>query len=277
MGGEESGSLGSLRQSNRRRVVDTLRGLGIASRAEIARRTGLSRSTVSTIVADLANEGLVVDRDDGGASLRAAGAGRPPQPIALAPTAGTAVGIDFGKQHLAVAVSDLSHRVLAEEWREMDDDYPAETGLDAAADLVHEVLDRAGAPSERVLGVGLGLPGPIHAPSGTIGSSAILPGWAGVNARDQMQARLAASVIVENDANLGALAEAMWGAGRGAGSLVYLKVSTGIGAGLIIDGRVFPEPPGPVTVASPSRLILIQTASMPTEASNSVRSVRMKE
>jgi predicted NBD/HSP70 family sugar kinase len=237
--GEDTGSLGSLRELNRTRIVTELRRLGVASRAEIARRTGLSRSTVSTIVADLLDDGLVVNHQGDAPGPQASGAGRPPTLITLAPSAGVAVGIDFGKRHLAVAVADLSHAVLAETWREMEDDYAAPAGLDAAADLVRKLLRKAGMPRERVLGVGLGLPGPIHSPSGTVGSATILPGWVGIRVADEMQARLSLPVQVENDANLGALAEHTWGAGQGCEHLAYLKVATGIGSGLIIAGRMF--------------------------------------
>jgi predicted NBD/HSP70 family sugar kinase len=236
---DESGSLGSLRELNRGRVVTALREMGVASRADIARRTRLSRSTVSTIVGHLLDDGLVVNHEGDSPAITAAGAGRPPTLITLAPAAGAAVGIDFGKRHLAVAVAALSHTILAETWSEMPEDYPAARGLDAAADLVRKLLRRSHTPRERVLGVGMGLPGPIHTVTGTIGSSAILPGWVGVRGADEMQARLSLPVAVENDANLGALAELTWGGGRGCAHLAYLKVSNGIGAGMIVEGRLF--------------------------------------
>src|SRR5215204_7725025 len=97
---EELGAPLSLRESNRLRVIQALQILGVSSRADVARYTGLSRSTVSTIVAALQAEGIVVDRDPEGRS--AAGGGRPPAPIALYPAAGLAIGVDFGKRHLAV-------------------------------------------------------------------------------------------------------------------------------------------------------------------------------
>lgn len=233
---EESGSLGSLRESNRERVVEALRMLGVASRSEVARRTGLSRSTVSSIVADLQTEGVVVDRDDD--DRPATGGGRPPALIALDPGVGLAVGVDFGKRHLAVAVADLSHDVLAEEWREMPEDYEAEDGIRLATDLVDRVLGEAGAGRDQILGVGMGLPSPIHR-TGLVGSSAILPGWAGTRGGERMAERLGLSVRVRNDADLGALAEATWGAGRGSQTVVYLKLSHGIGAGIVIGGELF--------------------------------------
>jgi biotin operon repressor len=124
---EEPGAAPSLRESNRLRVIQALQILGVTSRADVARRTGLSRSTVSTIVAALQAEGIVVDRDADGRA--AAGGGRPPAPISLFPAAGLALGVDFGKRHLAVALADLSHELLAEEWREMPDDYDATAGM----------------------------------------------------------------------------------------------------------------------------------------------------
>src|SRR5215211_8130764 len=151
---DEPGSAPSLRASNRLRVVQALQVLGVTSRADVARHTGLSRSTVSTIVAGLQAEGMVVDRDADGRA--AAGGGRPPAMIALDPGAGLAIGVDFGKRHLAVALADLSHELLAEEWREMPDDYDANTGIERAAELVELVLGAAGADRGRVLGVGIG-------------------------------------------------------------------------------------------------------------------------
>lgn len=234
---EESAVLGSLRELNRDRVVDALRTLGVASRAEIARRTGLSRSTVSSIVADLQRSGLVVDSN--GEAQPGPRGGRPPSLIGLDRSAGAALGIDFGKRHLSVAVCDLSHTVLAEARRDMTEGYGAEEGMSVAAELVGEILEGAEIDRARVLGVGMGLPGPIHRLTGTVGSSAILPGWVGVRAADEMERRLSLPVHVENDANLGALAEFVWGAGRGSSSLTYLKVATGIGAGLVVDGELF--------------------------------------
>jgi predicted NBD/HSP70 family sugar kinase len=232
-----SGSLTSLRELNRGRVIESLRELGVASRAEIARSTGLSPATVSTLVGQLVEAGLVVDAPQR-LSRRSQG-GRPPALITLDPAAGVAIGIDFGKRHLAVAVSDLSHEILAERWRTMHEDYDARAGMDGAVKLVDEALARSGTEPDRVLGVGLGLPGPIHRSTGTVGSSAILPGWTDVRIAEVMSERLALPVHVDNDANLGALAELHWGAGQGASTLVYLKMATGIGAGLVIGGRLF--------------------------------------
>jgi predicted NBD/HSP70 family sugar kinase len=228
--------LASLREGNRKRVIDALRERGVASRAELARITDLSRSTVSTIVADLLDSGLANERD--GALDGAVHAGRPPVMVALNSKAGLALGIDFGHRHLRVAVSDLSHTVLAETWRELDVDHSADEGLDTAAAFVDDVLAEASVDRNRVIGVGMGLPAPIDRATGAVQASSILPGWVGVDAAAEASRRLGLPVEVENDANLGALAELVWGAGRGRSDLAYLKISSGIGAGLISGGRL---------------------------------------
>src|SRR5919106_6142735 len=155
----DSGSLRSLRELNRGRVIDALRDRGRASRAEIARATGLSRSTVSSIVSDLIESDLLSEHGEEPGVAHGDAGGRPPVLLSLNPSAGLAVGIDFGHTHLRVAVSDLSHEVLAESRRDLDVDHSAAEGLDAAAELVERVLQDPKAKRERVLGVGMGLPG----------------------------------------------------------------------------------------------------------------------
>jgi predicted NBD/HSP70 family sugar kinase len=231
------GSGDARRERNRERVTAALREAGAASRSELARRTGLSRTTVASIVGELEAAGVLVETEDGaGASPRG---GRPPRRLSFSRGAGVAIGIDFGKRHLRVAAADLSHTILAEAERPVRAEDPAEAGLDAAVGLVEEVMAGAGVTGDQVVGVGLGLPGPIDRRSGRVGSSSILPGWVGVRAADELSARLALPVEVDNDANLGALAELYWGAAAGRSHVVYLKISTGIGAGLVLDGRLF--------------------------------------
>jgi predicted NBD/HSP70 family sugar kinase len=227
------------RAASRARIIGVLRDMGSASRADIARRAGLSRTTVASVLAELEHGGLVVRADGVSDDVPSSQSGRRPGLLRLDRSAGTALGIDFGKRHLRVAVADLGHRVLAERAVEMDSDHRAEHGMEVALGLVREVLAESGVARSEIVGVGMGLPGPINRESGELGSSTILPGWVGVRAEEDMSARLGMDVRVDNDANLGALAEWTWGAARGSANVAYLKVSTGIGAGLIVDGRLF--------------------------------------
>jgi predicted NBD/HSP70 family sugar kinase len=233
------GSLGSLRELNRLRVVDALRRRGTASRTDLARLTGLSRTTVATVVADLQARGLVVDLPDDQAQPPATGRGRPPMMLRLDASAGAALGIDFGHTHLRVAVADLSSAILAERVVRLDVDGDAATALDAAASLAEEALTESGVDRSRLVGAGMGLPGPIDRRTGEISSSVILPGWRGLRPGHELARRLNVHVEVDNDANVGALGEVSFGAGRGFSDVVYVKVGSGIGAGLVLDGRLY--------------------------------------
>src|SRR5436190_22065901 len=141
-----AGSLESLRRLNRLRVIHALRDQGKISRAEIARRTGLSRSTVSSLVADLQADGLVVERPEPGSAYGAQG-GRPPILLAFDASAGAAVGLDFGHSNLRVAVSDLASTIIAERTRPLDTYYAAQAGLEMAVEMAGQTLaDAGGAP-----------------------------------------------------------------------------------------------------------------------------------
>lgn len=229
----------SLRNRNRDLVLDVLRHQGGASQADLSRLTGLSRSTVSTLVAELRGGGHVAEVAQADPVRDSIGVmGRPPALLALDPSAGCAIGIDFGHSHVRVALSDLSHRILRErECTIAVDDDPVGS-LDVAADLTNEMLGEAGIAPGSVMGCGMGVPGPVDHRTGRVGSTSILPGWLGIRAAEEMSRRLCLPVVVDNDANLGALAEASWGAARGCENVAYIKVSSGIGAGLVLGGRL---------------------------------------
>ena len=214
-----------LRQSNRERLLHLLRAQGAMTQAQLARASGLSPATVSSIARELRDEGWVT----GGKRTA----------LSLSRTAGVAVGIDFDHAHVRVAIADLAHNVLAEASEPLDVDHEADEGIGLAGKMVRELLHDVGAGHERVTGVGMGLPGPLRRDTGQIGDSAILPGWIGARPEEMMSEELGLDVRVENDANLGALAEIVWGAGRGCSELLYVKVASGVGAGLVLNGRLY--------------------------------------
>ncbi len=236
---ETPGSQSSLHRANLERVVRAVRMAGSLTQAEIARTTGLSAATVSNIVRELKEAGTVevTPTSSGGRRARA---------VSLSADAGLVVGVDFGHSHLRVAIGNLAHKVLSEDAEPIDVDASSAEGLDRAEAMVRRLVATASAGSGRakVIGVGLGVPGPIDIGTGVLGSTAILPGWAGTNPRDDLAARLGVPVYVDNDANLGALGEQVWGAGHGAEDLAYIKVASGVGAGLVISGQVYRGPGG---------------------------------
>jgi len=229
------GTLAWLRERNRERVVGVLRTLGRTSQADIARSTGLSRTTVSTLVAELKGSGLVFEVDGKTSGQRG---GRPGVQLVLQDSTRAVVGIDFGHSHVQVAVADLAHNVLAERRTELDVDHRAADALDASARMIEQVLGEAGVQRAAVICAGIGIPGPVDRARGTVGSANILPSWRGLHIATEMEARLAMPVEIENDANCGALAELTWGAGRDCSNFAYIKAATGIGAGLVVDGKL---------------------------------------
>jgi len=229
------GTLGWLRERNRNRVLGALRERGRVSQADIARVTGLSRTTVHTLVSELKNSGLVHEVETSAHDIRG---GRPAVQLMLRDSSLAVVGIDFGHSHVQVAVADIAHNVLAERRRDLDVRHDARTALDTATRMVVEVLAEAHVERKAVIAAGIGVPGPVDRGRGTAGSATILPGWTGVRIATEMQQRLGMPVEIENDANLGALAEMTWGAGRECSNFAYIKAATGIGAGIVIDGRL---------------------------------------
>jgi DNA-binding Lrp family transcriptional regulator len=230
---------GPPRRDATRQLLAALSSMGPMSRAELARRTGLAESTVSTAVYELIAAGTVTQLAATALPLAGAKGGRPAVLLALHRSVGLAVGIDLGKQHVRVAVADLAHRVLAERTSPAAEDRPAAEHMAAAAEQVDQALHAAQAERGEVVAVGMGLPGPVHRITGELGDSTILPGWVGIRAAAAMGDTLGLPVTVDNDANLGALGEWTWGAARGYSDVAYLKIATGIGAGLIIGGRPY--------------------------------------
>lgn len=234
---ETPGSQTSLHRANLERVVRAVRMAGSLTQAEIARSTGLSAATVSNIVRELKDGGTVE------VTPTSAG-GRRARSVSLSGDAGIVIGVDFGHTHLRVAVGNLAHQVLAEEAEPLDVDASSAQGFGRAEQLVRRLIETTGISPDKVIGVGLGVPGPIDVESGTLGSTSILPGWTGINPSKELAGRLGVPVYVDNDANLGALGELVWGSGRGVKDLAYIKVASGVGAGLVIDGRIYRGPGG---------------------------------
>ena len=229
------GTLAWLRDRNRQRVVGVLRERGRLSQAEIARVTGLSRTTVHSLVAELKGWAMVQEVD---AVQPDARGGRPAIQLVLRDASQAVLGIDFGHSHVQVAIADMARNVRAERRCDLDVNHHAIEALDTSARLAAETLAESGFERSSLVGAGIGIPGPVDREHGTAGSATILPGWVGLRIASEMQRRLGIPVEIENDANLGALAELTWGAGRDCSNFAYVKAATGIGAGLVIDGRL---------------------------------------
>jgi predicted NBD/HSP70 family sugar kinase len=229
-------SLAQLRRSNLRAITALLGSGGPQSRADLARGSGLSRTTVSSLVAELLETGVVLETEDRGTPHKG-GSGRPPLLVALAIRPGGVAGVDIGHRHVRVAVSDRSAKVLAEAEEGTNADPHGDATLDLAADLVRRTADQAGIPAEELVTVGLCVPGPIDRRSARV-DQAVLPGWQQLAPANELAQRVGVPVVVDNDANLGAMAEHLHGAGRGVADLLYVKLASGVGAGLVMGGRL---------------------------------------
>ena len=140
---------------------------------------------------------------------------------------------------MRVALADLSYTLLAEASCELDVDHEAGEALSAAARMALRLIDESGLERERIIGAGVAISAPVRAGSRALASAAIFPGWVDVDVGAELRRRLDLPVYLGNDANLGALAEATFGAGRGVENLVYVMLSSGVGAGLVLDGRLY--------------------------------------
>ena len=218
-------------------LLETIRDLGGVTRADLSRLTGLSRSAVAHAVAALLADGLIAEREPGGG--HAGQRGRPATLLTPSRPPGHVVGIDFGHAHVGVAIADTAGEVLAESRQGADVDHHADEVLDTSARMTRYLLSQAGVPLSQVIAVVAGLPGPVDPRTRALRPPAILAAWAGRDAGQEVATRLGRPVEVANDADLGALGELRYGAGRGRQDFVYVKASHGVGAGLVLGGRIY--------------------------------------
>ena len=204
------------------------------SRAEIARHTGRSRSTISEVVARLLDTGLVEEVGSGESR-----GGRRPILIGFRDAAGVILGVDLGATHVSVILTDLRGSVLA--WQ--DRAYPVRTDPGGAGKLVVELcrdcLMEWNGDEGLLIGIGVAVPSPVDPESPDRVLERIHPAWRGRAILDRLDAAFGAPVFVDNDANLGAVAERWWGKALGVDDFLYLKVATGVGAGLMIGGGIY--------------------------------------
>ncbi len=226
------------RDANRLRLLRTLLRRPALSRAELGQSLGLSRATVTTMLGELEQAGMVEQQADDAADDRSR-IGRPPLQVSLAPSAAYAVGLDFGHEHIRAAVCDLSGRIVAERLAPACVDGHPHESLDLAQTLTRDALATAAVDFDKVIGVGAGIAVPVDSARISIHSDGILPGWTGVEPAIELEARLGLPVRIENGANAGAMGEHLFGAGRGVDDMVYVRMSAGVGVGLILDGKPY--------------------------------------
>ena len=222
---------GRSRSLNRRIVLGQIRDAVRIGRAEIARATGLTTQTVSNIIAELEQDQLLVE--DG---RRSSGRGLPAVLYTLNPEGGFSIGIEVRPDALLLSVVDLTGRELW-TYRESLETTEPEAILERIVHARKTVFREADLPEDRLLGIGLVLPGPFGQ-TGLSASASELPDWQQLNVAEWMEDRLEIPVMVENDANAAAMSERVSGAARELNSFAYLYFGAGLGLGLIQDGSL---------------------------------------
>jgi predicted NBD/HSP70 family sugar kinase len=214
-------------------LLELIRAADGVTRADLISMTGLGRSTISQRVDRLLADDLVIEAGE----ARSTG-GRPPMILRFNADSGVVLSADLGATHATFAVTNLDAEVLGE--RSMDlliSDGP-ESVLAVAALAFDELLAEVGKTPRDVRGVGIGVPGPVDFGNGTLSDPPIMPGWNDFPVGDGFSERYSVPVLVDNDVNIMALGE-YWHSEEAADDMMYVKVGTGIGSGLIFDGHLY--------------------------------------
>ncbi|WP_235940727.1 ROK family transcriptional regulator [Paramicrobacterium fandaimingii] len=224
-----------VRRTHEERVLAALRAHGALSRSDLATRVGLSRTTLSEITASLLQRGAIVVADTD-ATVRA-GSGRPAERLALDPGAGQVIGVDFGHRRVHVAVADASHNVIASGREEYANGTPWNERLSTAFELIERLSRETGVHYGALQAIGIGVPGPY---TGTKSASGPVS-WKNQLMPDGVDAAFAerfdTPVFVDNNTRLAALAEASTRSDV-VDNLIYLRLSDGVGGGLVVSGRL---------------------------------------
>jgi glucokinase-like ROK family protein len=225
----------NVKNFNKHAVVDMIRfaGKGI-SRTDIAQELGLTRASVTIIINDLIENDIILESES-----RSTRSGRPPVVLEINPRSGLVAAIDMGATHLSVALGDFSARILDETEQPFRIADGPEQCLEEANLALKSILERNDAQVADLSAIGLSVPGPVITDTGMVMAPPIMPGWDRFPIRTTLENLWNVPVTLDNDANFGALGEWVYGAGRGEKNLAFIKVGSGIGAGLILNRQIF--------------------------------------
>lgn len=214
-------------------VVGLLRSGQATTRPEISERSGLGRTVVAQRVGQLASLGLVES-----AGIGSSTGGRAPGRLRFRAEAGVILVAMLGATSLSVGLADLAGRLL----EALDEPTDVARGPEMVLSELERHFDRLAANPQAmrggIWGVGIGLPGPVEFATGRPSAPPIMPGWDNYPVRDRIQARYGSSVWVDNEVNTLALGELRAGLGQGEEDVLYVKLGTGIGAGLVSGGHL---------------------------------------
>ena len=224
---------GVVRTHNAAVVLHQLRLHAPLSRADLAKRIGLNRSTVSSIVTQLLQAGLIRETD-----LQKDKMGRPGLSLDINPLGGYAVGVEFDLAGVRVVVTDFTAKSVWRRSVRLVDSEPQETYLSCAEELVRQALLVAQAKNWRVLGIGVALPGLVDVNCGELRYAPSLH-WHDVPFRSRWSKRFGLPILIENNANAAALGEFYFGIGQNFPNFLYIGAGATMGGGIVINGELF--------------------------------------
>ena len=225
----------NVKNFNKHAALDLIRfSAGGLSRADLADKMGLTRAAVSLIINDLLDTGVIQE-----AEVRSAPSGRPPVTLEINPKLGLVGAVDMGASHMSIAVADFTARILREFEVPLDIKNGPKVCLAEAHQQLLKLLESLGLSIENISAVGVGVPGPVITEAGMVVAPPIMPGWDRYPIRATLEKKWGCPVTLNNDAELGALGEWAYGAGRGEKNIAYIKVGSGIGAGLILNQQIY--------------------------------------
>jgi len=229
-------NISSVKAHNLQAILRTLLHQGAISRVRIAQLTGLSTTTITNLVAELSDQGIVVE--DGREPNHSGGVGRPRIPVRLVPSARYAVGVHIGVGDIRVAVADLFGQVQSYLTMSHAPHAPAEEVLDRVADLVEQTISSAKVDRNLVVGLGVGASGLVDPHTGL---NVLAPNlnWRNLPIGDIFSERLGLPVCVDNNVRTMALAEAMFGAAQEINTLAFVYARVGVGAGFVMEGNIY--------------------------------------
>lgn len=214
------------------RVLELITTGQARTRTAIAQVTGLARSTVVQRLEVLLAADLIRETSE-----RQASGGRPAQVLTLNHDAGLIVCIDIGEERTRFAVTDLGRHMLAEYVEKLELAEGPEPILTKISATIHTLIDSAGLSGRRIAGIGIGLPAPVDYDAGQVVGWSIMSGWDGYDIRGQLRREFHAPILIDNDVNLLTLAEHRRNFSQQR-HLLFVKAGTGIGSGMIIDGKI---------------------------------------
>lgn len=204
------------------------------SKGSLTEALDVSRTKVSSEISNLMELGLLAEE-----GLAESDGGRRSTLIGISGSAGLLLAVDLGATSIDVALTDLSSEVVAYRAESADIRGGPKAILGRVRELAAELLDEQGASSEDVLSIGIGVPGPVEQAAGVLRIPPIMPGWDRFPIRNAFSGEYAAPVFVDNDVNVMAIGENWGGVSRGVENVLFVKVGTGIGCGIIADGRIY--------------------------------------